>query len=238
MSTATSKAKQVREMFARIAPRYDLLNHLFSANIDKRWRQFTVSKLADLLRRPGAYALDVCCGTADLVVELSKLAPTVGVDFCHSMLVLGQPKVVNQPHAIELFEADALNLPFASERFDAVTCAFGLRNLTDISAGLTEFYRMLKPGGRVAILEFSHPTLPLFRELFQFYFHNILPLIGGAISGSFTAYRYLPNSVAQFPNQEGLVALMRKVGYENVRYYNLTGGIAALHLGERILKTG
>jgi demethylmenaquinone methyltransferase / 2-methoxy-6-polyprenyl-1,4-benzoquinol methylase len=231
-----TKAKEVREMFGRIAPRYDLLNHLLSANIDKRWRRFTVSQLSDLLARPNALALDVCCGTADLALELSRSAPTVGVVFCHSMLVIGNEKVARSSRPVSLLEGDALNLPFTDESFDAVTCAFGLRNLADIREGLVELHRVLKPGGRVAILEFSQPALPLFRHLFQFYFHNVLPLIGGAISGSIGAYKYLPASVEKFPDQETLMKLMQESGYCQVRYFNLTGGIAALHLGEAVTK--
>lgn len=230
-----NKAKEVRALFWRIAPYYDLINHLLSLNIDKRWRRFTVKNLLDVLSRPEARALDVCCGTADLSLELARHTKTLGVDFCHPMLVIGNEKIAKEREIapVYLSEGDALNLPFMSEGFDAVTCAFGLRNLTDTRAGLAELYRMLKPGGRVAILEFSHPVVPLFRELFGFYFNRILPLIGGAISGSKGAYRYLPASVSLFPNQEQLATMMREVGYQRVRYVNLTGGIAALHLGDR-----
>jgi demethylmenaquinone methyltransferase / 2-methoxy-6-polyprenyl-1,4-benzoquinol methylase len=226
------KAKAVRELFGHIAPRYDLLNHLLSANIDKRWRRFTVSQLADVLARPNARVLDVCCGTADLSLELSRLVPAIGIDFCHSMLVIGNEKIARHSSPVCLLEGDAMSLPFPDGSFDAATCAFGLRNLADTRAGLLEFRRVLKPGGRVAILEFSQPVLPLFRQLFQFYFHRILPLIGGAISGSMGAYRYLPASVEKFPDQEGLAQLMRQSDYQKVHYFNLTGGIAALHLGE------
>lgn len=234
MSAGASKAKEVRELFGRIAPRYDLLNHLLSANIDKRWRRFTVKQLQDVLARPGARALDVCCGTGDLALELGAKLPTVGIDFCHSMLVIGRDKVARQHSPVFLSEGDALNLPFADGSFDAVTCAFGLRNLSDTAAGLIELRRMLKPGGRAAILEFSRPVVPVFRELFLFYFHRILPLIGGVISGSFGAYSYLPASVAQFPDQEKLARMMTEAGFARVRYFNLTGGIAALHLGDSL----
>lgn len=231
LSQGNEKAKQIRNLFTNIAPYYDLLNHLFSINIDKRWRRFTAQKLVDVLNKPQARALDVCCGTADLSLELGKHAPTIGVDFCHQMLVIGKKKVKNHP--IVLLEADALNLPFADKSFEAISCAFGLRNLADFNLGLKEFYRIIKPGGRVAILEFSQPVIPIFRELFLFYFNNILPLIGGAISGSSAAYSYLPASVAKFPDQKGLVKMMENVGYKNVNYFNLTGGIAALHLGDK-----
>lgn len=233
-ATGDSKSQQVRELFNRIAPRYDLLNHLLSINIDKGWRRFTVKQLKDLLDKPNACALDVCCGTADLALELAEKVPTVGVDFSHAMLVIGNNKIRQKNSRVSLFEGDALNLPFLADSFDAVTCAFGLRNVADTKRGLAELHRVLKPGGRVAILEFSRPIIPLFRELFLFYFKNILPLIGGVVSGSLGAYRYLPASVSQFPDQERLAEMMRQVGYINVRYFNLTGGIAALHLGDRL----
>ncbi len=228
----TGKARQVREMFGRIAPRYDLLNHILSLNIDKRWRRYTVDQLKDILQ-PEAEALDVCCGTADLALELGRIVRTVGVDFCHPMLVIGNKKVAENGCPVGLLEGDALNLPFADASFDAVTCAFGLRNLADYRLGLEELHRVLRSGGRVAILEFSQPVIPGFRQLFKFYFHRILPLIGGAVSGSLGAYTYLPNSVEGFPDQERLAEMMRRVGYKNVRYKNLTGGIAALHLGDK-----
>lgn len=231
LSQGAEKAKQIRNLFTNIAPYYDLLNHLFSINIDKRWRRFTAQKLSDILLKPNAYALDVCCGTADLSLELGKQAPTVGVDFCHQMLVIGKKKV--KGHPIILLEGDALNLPFADKSFEAISCAFGLRNLADVNLGLKEFYRLIKPGGRVAILEFSQPVIPVFRELFLFYFNYILPTIGGAISGSSLAYSYLPASVAKFPDQKRLVEMMENIGYKNVHYFNLTGGIAALHLGDK-----
>jgi demethylmenaquinone methyltransferase / 2-methoxy-6-polyprenyl-1,4-benzoquinol methylase len=225
------KAKQVRSLFNNIAPHYDLLNHLCSINIDKRWRRFTVEKLADVLAQPNANALDVCCGTADLSIELAKKVSTVGVDFSHPMLVIGNQKVKNYP--IVLLEGDAMKLPFTDNSFNALTCAFGLRNLSDTFLGLAEFYRLLKPGGRVAILELSHPVVPIFREVFLFYFNRLLPLIGGLISGSLTAYSYLPASVAKFPDQKRLAKMMEDVGYKNVHYFNLTGGTAALHLGDK-----
>jgi demethylmenaquinone methyltransferase/2-methoxy-6-polyprenyl-1,4-benzoquinol methylase len=232
---APGKGRLVREMFAEIAPSYDRLNHLLSGNVDKRWRRFTAGKLRDVLEHPDAVVLDLCCGTGDLSLELEPQAQVIGCDFCHPMLVLALDKARHQ-HArrLTLAEADALRLPFASNSFDAVTVAFGLRNLESIEGGLTEILRVLKPGGRTAVLEFSQPVVPIFRELFQFYFLKILPRIGALISGSQGAYTYLPQSVQNFPDQKRLAALMTSVGYSNVRYHNLWGGIAALHLGERI----
>jgi demethylmenaquinone methyltransferase / 2-methoxy-6-polyprenyl-1,4-benzoquinol methylase len=230
---SSSKAAQVRSMFAEIAPRYDFLNHALSLNIDRRWRRFVIRKVADRLQRPGAVALDLCCGTADLSLELGEIAPTFGLDFCHPMLQLGVKKLGRTSNPIELVEGDALSVPFADATFDVVTIAFGLRNLDGIEVGLHEFFRLLKPGGRVAVLEFSHPHIPGFRTLFHFYFTRVLPRIGKAVSGSSIAYRYLPESVQQFPDQKGLAALMQTVGFSDVRYYNLFGGVASLHLGEK-----
>lgn len=221
-------------MFAEIAPKYDRLNHLLSVNIDKIWRRFTVKNLMDVLEKPDAVALDLCCGTADLTLELERHARVIGCDFCHPMLVIGNEKIAARESGnARLAEGDALHLPFGDQSFDAVTNAFGLRNLESVETGLAEIYRVLKPGGRAAILEFSRPVVPVFRQLFEFYFHNILPRIGGLISGSSAAYTYLPKSVKNFPDQKRLAEMMRSAGFVNVRYHNLSGGIAALHLGER-----
>ncbi len=230
----TAKGSAVQAMFAQIAPSYDRLNHLLSLNIDKRWRRFTVKQLADVLARPNALALDLCCGTADLTLELAQYARVIGSDFCHPMLVIGQGKLsAQQARRASLAEADALHLPFADACADAVTVAFGLRNLENVPGGLAEIFRVLKPGGRAGILEFSRPLLPGFREAFAFYFHHILPRIGALLSGSSGAYTYLPQSVSNFPDQKRLAEMMRQTGFMNVRYHNLSGGIAALHLGER-----
>jgi demethylmenaquinone methyltransferase/2-methoxy-6-polyprenyl-1,4-benzoquinol methylase len=227
------KAAKVREMFGEIAPRYDFLNHALSLNIDKRWRRFVISKVADVLTKPGALALDLCCGTADLSLELGTLAQTIGIDFCHPMLKIGLEKVRTSKLPIALAEGDALQVPMADESVDVVTMAFGLRNLESVTGGIEEIYRLLKPNGRGAILEFSHPQIPVFKHLFQFYFMKLLPRIGNAISGSNFAYQYLPDSVKQFPDQKRLADMMKMVGFSNIEYYNLFGGVAALHLGDK-----
>lgn len=229
----TGKALRVRRMFAEIAPRYDLLNHALSLNIDKRWRRFVIGKVAEGLRQPQALALDLCCGTGDLALELGRLVETCGVDFCHPMLKISLGKVGASSQAISIIEGDALSAPFADAAFDVVTMAFGLRNLESVDGGLREIWRLLKPGGRAAVLEFSRPVLPVFRHLFQFYFMKILPRIGNAISGSSFAYQYLPESVQQFPDQTSLAAMMRTVGFSCVTYYNLFGGVAAVHVGDK-----
>jgi demethylmenaquinone methyltransferase / 2-methoxy-6-polyprenyl-1,4-benzoquinol methylase len=228
-----SKATQVRRMFASIAPRYDLLNHVLSLNTDRLWRRFTVKQLRPWLQRPGALALDVCCGTADLALELGQHALVVGLDFCHPMLVRGQEKINDRHAPVTLAEGDALNLPFPSGQFDVVTIAFGLRNLEATERGLAEIHRVLRLGGRAAILEFSRPVVPVFSHMFSFYFKHLLPRIGTLISGVDGPYQYLHDSVQAFPDQEQLAAMMRHAGYANVTYHNLAGGVAALHTGEK-----
>ncbi|HWP41947.1 MAG TPA: bifunctional demethylmenaquinone methyltransferase/2-methoxy-6-polyprenyl-1,4-benzoquinol methylase UbiE [Blastocatellia bacterium] len=227
------KADRIREMFAEIAPRYDLLNHLLSLNVDRRWRRFTIDQIADRLTRPGTVALDLCCGTADLTLELARYAPTIGLDFCRQMLVLGARKIEGFDRPLQLIEGDAMRVPAADETFEVVTIAFGLRNLESVEGGLAEIYRVLKPGGRVAVLDFSKPRIPVFRSIFELYFTQLVPRIGNAISGSRFAYQYLPDSVRRFPDQERLAGLMRAVGFCDTRYYNLFGGVAALHLGDK-----
>jgi demethylmenaquinone methyltransferase/2-methoxy-6-polyprenyl-1,4-benzoquinol methylase len=225
----------VREMFSGIARRYDLLNHILSVNIDKRWRRLVAERLRDVLDNENALVLDVACGTGDLAIELNSKANAhiVGTDFCRPMLTIARDKTAGIGAAIPYVEGDALALAFADETFDAVTIAFGLRNLANVRNGLTELHRILKNGGRLAILEFSSPVVPGFRQLFNFYFTSILPRIGGAVSGSRGAYEYLPDSVSKFPDQKRLAEMMRETGFGNVEYKNLTGGIAALHLGTK-----
>ena len=227
-------ANRVREMFAAIADRYDLLNHLLSGHIDKRWRRLVARKLRECIGSTDSI-LDVACGTGDLSLTLSETtgARVVGTDFCRPMLEIAARKLANREPDIPLIEGDALRLPFRDCSFEAVTIAFGLRNLSNVERGLTELLRVLKPGGYLAVLEFSKPVVPGFRLLFNFYFTRVLPFLGGLISGSKSAYQYLPDSVTRFPDQKELSSLMRKVGLELVEYDNLTGGIAALHTGKR-----
>lgn len=228
-----STAAQLRRMFAAIAPRYDLLNHLLSFNADRLWRRFVVRQLRPVLRRPGVRVLDLCCGTADLALVLGHDAPVIGLDFCHPMLVRGQHKIKRRQAPVWLVEGDALRTPFADEQFDVVTIAFGLRNLEALERGLSEIHRLLKPGGLAAILEFSCPVVPVFSQLFRLYFRHLLPWLGTLVSGVEGPYQYLHDSVQSFPDQEQLAARMRQAGFGNVRYHNLTGGIAAFHLGQK-----
>ena len=229
-SSAEDHARRVREMFAKISPRYDLLNHLLSANIDLRWRRRVVRKLKPLLTKD-ARVLDVGCGTGDLSIELFEktAAQVTGIDFCRPMLTLAQAKAPR----LAFIEGDALRLPFADASFEGLTIGFALRNLASVEDGLGELLRVLKPNGVVAILEFSQPVGGLFRSLVGFYNRRLLPRIGGLLSGSRGAYEYLPDSISKFPNQETLAGMMRAAGFEDVRFENLSGGIAALHTGRR-----
>jgi demethylmenaquinone methyltransferase/2-methoxy-6-polyprenyl-1,4-benzoquinol methylase len=228
-------ARRVREMFATIASRYDLLNHLLSGNVDKRWRTVVAEALSGTLSNREARVLDVACGTGDLSLKLSDSgeARIVGLDFCRPMLDLAASKASRRGSSLPFVEGDALNLPFRDGAFAATTIAFGLRNLTSVEAGFKELLRVLQPGGRVAVLEFSKPKAPILRSLFRIYFTKLLPLFGGLVSGSRSAYEYLPDSVSRFPDQEELAAMMKAAGFAEVSYQNLTGGIAALHLGTR-----
>ncbi|MGZ8843776.1 MAG: bifunctional demethylmenaquinone methyltransferase/2-methoxy-6-polyprenyl-1,4-benzoquinol methylase UbiE [Pyrinomonadaceae bacterium] len=229
-NVADAHARRVREMFARISPRYDLLNHVLSANIDRRWRRRVVGKLKPLLAAD-ARVLDVGCGTGDLSIELFEktAAQVLGIDFCRPMLELAKAKAPG----LSFIEGDALHLPFADSFFDGITIGFALRNLASVEAGLAELRRVLRPKGAVAILEFSQPTIPGMRELVRFYYRRLLPWIGGQVSGSRNAYEYLPDSIARFPDQETLASMMRTAGFEEVEFENLSGGIAALHMGRR-----
>lgn len=229
-------AKAVNEMFGGIAKRYDFLNHFLSLNIDKRWRKLVSKKLADVLQNENALILDVACGTGDLSVELQQngKAKVIGTDFCRPMLAVAAEKNPKNNLTIPYLEGDGMNLSFDNNTFDAVTIAFGLRNFSNWHDGLIELRRILKVGGKLAVLEFSTPVVPGFKQLFNFYFANVLPRIGGAVSGSRGAYEYLPNSVRKFPDQKELVKMMSEVGFENVEYKNLTGGIAALHIGTKL----
>jgi demethylmenaquinone methyltransferase/2-methoxy-6-polyprenyl-1,4-benzoquinol methylase len=222
-------------MFASIAGRYDFLNHLLSANTDKRWRRVVARELEKKLSTDGRKILDVACGTGDLAIELASTlkAEVTAIDFCRPMLDVARPKAAARGMQIEFLEADALDLPFEDGAFDAATIAFGLRNLFSVEKGLRELLRVLKPNGMVAILEMSKPVIPGLRWVFKFYFSTVLPRIGGLVSGSRIAYEYLPDSVTRFPDQERLRSMMGDAGFAQLEYRNLTGGIAALHLGTK-----
>jgi demethylmenaquinone methyltransferase/2-methoxy-6-polyprenyl-1,4-benzoquinol methylase len=234
---ATNEAdasRKVREMFTQIAPRYDLLNHLLSLQLDRVWRARTARRLRTILQRPDAVVLDLCCGTGDLAFALKKKgkARVIGADFAHTMLVRANEKsVAGMDGAVLFLESDALQLPFADTSFDLVTAAFGFRNLANYEAGLREMQRVLNPGGTIGILEFTEPPAGLFGDFYRWYFRKILPKVGGAISGDAAAYKYLPSSVARFFRPEELCDLMRSVGMQNVEASVWTGGTVALHTG-------
>jgi demethylmenaquinone methyltransferase/2-methoxy-6-polyprenyl-1,4-benzoquinol methylase len=235
VSTEQEASRWVRDMFGRIAPRYDLANHVLSLNLDRRWRAKTVRRVSQILRRPAARSLDLCCGTGDLLIALQakSTASVMGSDFCHPMLTAAREKVARRGLQCPLFEADALALPLPDGALDVVTVAFGLRNLADYQAGLAEMHRILKPSGVAAILEFSQPGDTAFGKLYGFYSRQVLPWIGGALSGSRDAYSYLPASIEKFPSAEGLAARMRAAGFRAVEFLRMTGGAVALHLGTK-----
>ena len=229
-------SRWVRGMFGSIAGRYDLLNHLLSFNLDKRWRKRTVERVTNILNRPNARVLDLCCGTGDVLLSLEKEqkgAFVLGSDFCHPMLVEAQYKITARKLRSPLFEADALALPLADNSLDLITVAFGFRNLANYRHGLNELRRVLKPGGVLAILEFSQPVNPVFAVLYGFFSTRVLPFVGGMISGSREAYSYLPESIRKFPGADELAAQMRDGGYSKVEFERLTFGAVALHLGTK-----
>lgn len=229
---------RIRRMFGEIAPRYDLLNHLLSMSIDKRWRKKTVGLVPP---RVGAGPiLDLCTGTGDLALAYDKAAggqvPIVGADFCHPMLTIGRRKgeSAGTQRRMTFVEADAQRLPFPDSMFQIVCVAFGLRNVTDTERGLSEMTRVCAPGGHVAVLEFSQPTWKPFRAVYNWYFSNVLPRIGQWLSGSpQQAYRYLPQSVGEFPCGEALAERMRQVGLCDVWFKPFTLGIATLYVGKK-----
>lgn len=227
----------VRRMFDGVAPRYDLLNHVLSGNMDKLWRARTVRILDGALHAPGGVVVDLCCGSGDLMLALAarRGATVFGADFCHPMLVEAARKSKVRRASTPLFEADAMSLPLASGSASLLSVAFGFRNLANYEKGLIEMLRVLKPGGTAAILEFSTPPNPAFRAIYDFYSLQVLPRIGAALSGkeAADAYRYLPESVRRFPDADALSRLMRECGFVNVRYHRMSFGIVALHLGEK-----
>jgi demethylmenaquinone methyltransferase/2-methoxy-6-polyprenyl-1,4-benzoquinol methylase len=235
--TATEKeaSDYVRGMFGRVAARYDLLNHGLSFQIDRYWRARAVSRVEHILLRPGTRSIDLCCGTGDLLLALEskahRAAHVLGADFCHPMLVEAARKSARRLAHTPLLECDALSLPFAANSLDLITVAFGFRNFANYRAGLVELFRVLKPGGTLAILEFSTPPNPVIGALYGLYSTRILPVIGGLVSGHRDAYRYLPDSVRKFPSAEALAAEMEGAGFTRVRFDRLTFGVVALHTG-------
>ena len=244
MSNAAAVDKsgdRVRRMFGEIAPRYDLLNHLLSGNVDRYWRWRATRIVPPHATGPlaGLPILDLCTGTGDLAIAYDKAAhgqvPITAADFCPEMLAIGEKKGTNQRRKqIKWVEADATDLPFDTDHFQIVTAAFGLRNVSDTDAGLREMTRVCRRGGKVAVLEFTTPRWQPFKAFYGWYFRNVLPRIGQAIMrNNSAAYEYLPESVKGFYEYEQLTERMTAAGLANARYYPLTLGIATLYVGEK-----
>src|SRR5579872_5302861 len=230
---AADKRQYVQRMFSEIAPRYDLLNHLLSFNVDRSWRRRAIAALA-WERAPGGTYVDLCAGTLDVSLALATqprfTGHVLGADFAEPMLRAGASKART---SINPVVADALDLPLRDQSAEGAIVAFGIRNVADLDGGLAEAFRVLKPGARFVILEFSTPESPVVRAGYHAYFHHVLPTIGGVISGHGSAYRYLPDSVSHFPNGEELAERMRRTGFSGVTWQSLTFGVAALHVGQR-----
>ena len=223
----------VRQMFSDIAPRYDLLNHLLSCNIDRLWWRRTARIFAYILRRDETRALDLCCGTGDMAKALRKQTPRaqiIGIDFSRGMLTRGRRKF--DAHCVSAVESDALHLPFRDRSFDVVVSAFGLRNLANYDAGLREIHRVLRPDGEIGVLDFSEPG-GLLGKVYGFYFRKVLPRIGTLISGVTGPYSYLPASVSRFPAPNALLERMSAIGYTDVQWQPYSFGIAGLYRGRK-----
>jgi demethylmenaquinone methyltransferase/2-methoxy-6-polyprenyl-1,4-benzoquinol methylase len=234
-----SAAQAVQQMFNSIAPRYDLLNHVLSANIDRLWWNRTARRFHAILAQPDTAILDICCGTGDMTMALLKhrpqnAKPILAGDFARAMLARSAEKISarpNKPSAIAI-EADALHLPIRDNSLDLIVSAFGFRNLANYDAGLREFHRVLKPGGQLGILDFSEPG-GLLGKLYAFYFRQILPKIGRAIIGQKGPYQYLPESVGNFPAPPQMLEKMRAAGYTQCAWQPYTFGIAGLYTAQR-----
>jgi len=230
-NTSKSKATQVEEMFDSIAPKYDFLNRTLSLGIDVLWRKKAIKLLA---KNNPKIILDVATGTADLALEAISINPQkiIGIDISEGMLELGRKKILakNLQSIITLQKADSENLPFAEHAFDATMVAFGVRNFEHLPKGLSEIYRTLKPGGTLMVLEFSKPENFPIKQLYSFYFKNILPLIGKLVSKDNAAYNYLPDSVEAFPHGKNFITILENVGFKNVKQTKLTFGVASIYL--------
>ena len=230
------KKEKIQQMFDEIAPSYDQLNHLMSLGIDRIWRRKALKEIVDGTQQQ---ILDVACGTGDSTIAIAKaMTPggkVTGIDISAKMMDPLMRKAAHEGvhDRIKLMQADALAMPFKADTFDRVTCAFGIRNFEDKSKGLEEFLRVLKPGGKVVILELGIPEKPLIRKLYNIYFRHILPLIGGLISGNRAAYRYLPESVYAFPSAPTFCTILQAAGFRNVRHRAFTFGMCRMYVGEK-----
>jgi len=227
------KSVYVREMFASIAPRYDATNRLLTGGVDESWRRRAVKELAP---PPGGRILDMCCGTGDLSFHLSRTDPTlhvVGVDFCEPMLDGARKRAPREAAGrdVRFATGDVMVLPFADAEFDGAIMGFSMRNVVDIARTLREARRVLKAGTRFVNLDVSKAPNPLFKRLFDVYFYGIVPLVGGLVGGSKSAYRYLPNSLTNYPGADELATRFVTAGFSDVRYIRLAGGAIAAHVG-------
>ncbi len=235
MEELNKKSDNVAAMFNSIAAKYDFLNHFLSLGIDKLWRRRLVKQLAKSNPRQ---VLDIATGTGDLAIQLAnhhQLVNITGVDISENMLNIGRGKIWKRKleERIKLKQANSMNLPFADGEFDAAMVAFGVRNFEDLSKGITEIHRVLKNGGSLYVLEFSMPSRFPMRNLYRFYFRKVLPFVGGIVSGSKSAYTYLPESVFAFPEKEKFVEIMANAGFKNCNYKRLTFGVASIYVGSK-----
>lgn len=235
MEELNKKSDNVAAMFNSIAAKYDFLNHFLSLGIDKMWRRRLVKQLAKSNPRQ---VLDIATGTGDLAIQLAKHHKSVnitGVDISENMLSIGREKILKRKleERINLKQANSLNLPFTDGEFDAAMVAFGVRNFEDLSKGITDIHRVLKDGGSLYVLEFSMPSRFPMRNLYRFYFRRVLPFVGGIVSGSKSAYTYLPESVFAFPEKEKFVEIMANAGFKNCSYKRLTFGVASIYVGSK-----
>lgn len=235
MEELNKKSDNVAAMFNSIAAKYDFLNHFLSLGIDKLWRRRLVKQLT---KSNPQQVLDIATGTGDLAIQLAKHHKSVnitGVDISENMLSIGREKILKRKleGRINLKQANSLSLPFTDGEFDAAMVAFGVRNFEDLSKGITEIHRVLKDGGSLYVLEFSMPSRFPMRNLYRFYFRKVLPFVGGIVSGSKSAYTYLPESVFAFPEKEKFVEIMANAGFKNCSYKRLTFGVASIYVGSK-----
>lgn len=229
------KEQYVHSVFQSIAHKYDLMNDVLSFRRHKVWRRFTMKKMN---MKAGQTAIDLCCGTCDWTLSLAEASgtgPIVGIDFSENMLEFGRHKVkrARQDGVIRLVHGNAMELPFEDDSFDFATIGFGLRNVPDIGKVLSEMMRVVRPGGKVVCLELSKPVWQPFKGLYYFYFQHVLPVVAKLLAKRYEQYKWLPESLAMFPDHKQLAALFRETGLQNVEVYPLTGGVAALHIGTK-----
>lgn len=235
MGAGKEKEQFVHSVFQKIAPKYDMMNSLLSLRRHKAWRNFTMKKMNV---QKGQTAIDLCCGTCDWTISTAQASQTgtiVGLDFSQNMLEIGQQKInkLGLDKQIQLIQGNAMELPFDDNTFDYATIGFGLRNVPDIVQVLKEMRRVVRPGGRVFCLELSKPTWQPFKGLYYSYFNHILPVLGKWFAKSYEQYKWLPESLAMFPDHQQLARIFEEIGYEQVQAFPLTGGIAALHIGTK-----